>query len=264
MPERAATNLLELFGLRGRVAVVTGASAGLGVEFADALASAGADVALLARRGDRLDAVAADLAARHGVRTLPIALDIVDRDATTAAFARIRRELGPVWALVNNAGVAPTGRAEKQWPAEWDSTVALNMSALFQCSLLAAPQMRETGGGRIINVTSIFARLGSSLFRVASYAATKGGAENLTRQLAVEWAKDAITVNAIAPSWFASEMTHGSLEREGVEKRMASSNPMGRIGRSGELRSTCLFLAAPSSSYVTGATVAVDGGYSAW
>ncbi|MBI5506007.1 MAG: SDR family oxidoreductase [Deltaproteobacteria bacterium] len=264
MPGGVATNLLELFGLHGRVAVVTGASAGLGIEFADALASAGADVALLARRADRLATAAAELQERHGVRALPIALDIVDRDATTAAFARIRRELGPVWALVNNAGVAPTGRAEKQWPAEWDATVALNMSALFQCSLLAAAQMREAGGGRIINVTSIFARLGSSLFRVASYAATKGGAENLTRQLAVEWAKDAITVNAIAPSWFASEMTHGSLEREGVEQRMASSNPMGRIGRSGELRSACLFLAAPSSSYVTGTTVAVDGGYSAW
>lgn len=196
---------------------------------------------------------------------LPLEVDLVDRDATEAAFATIRRELGPVWVLVNNAGIAPTGRAEKQWPEEWDSTVALNMTALFQCSLLAAAQMREAGdGGRIINVTSIFAHLGSSLFRVASYAASKGGAENLTRQLAVEWAKDAITVNAIAPSWFPSEMTHGSLQQESIEERMASGNPMGRVGRAGELKSACVFLAAPSSSYITGTTVAVDGGYGAW
>lgn len=264
MPDNTSTHLLELFGLRGRVAVVTGASSGLGIEFAAALAGAGADVALLARRTGRLAAVAADLTSRYGVRALPIEVDLVDRDATATAFDKVRSELGPVWVLVNNAGIAPTGRAEKQWPVQWDETVALNLTALFQCSLLAAAQMREAGGGRIINVTSIFAHLGSSLFRVASYAASKGGAENLTRQLAVEWAKDAITVNAIAPAWFPSEMTHDSLVQAGIEERMASSNPMARIGRSGELRSACVFLAAPSSSYVTGTTVAVDGGYSAW
>lgn len=139
------------------------------------------------------------------------------------------------------------------------------MTALFQCCLLAAAQMKEAGaGGRVINVTSIFGRLGSSLFRVASYAASKGGAENLTRQLAVEWARDGITVNAIAPSWFPSEMTHESLVQQSIEERMASGNPMGRIGAQGELRTACLFLASPASSYITGAVVPVDGGYTAW
>jgi NAD(P)-dependent dehydrogenase (short-subunit alcohol dehydrogenase family) len=254
----------SLFGLHGRVAVVTGASSGLGVEFADALACAGADVALLARRADRLGEVAATLHERYGVRALPVEVDITDRNKTAEAFARIRGELGAPWALVNNAGIAPTGRAEKQWPDEWDRTVELNMSALFQCSLLAAESMREAGGGRIINVTSIFGRLGSSLFRVASYAASKGGAENLTRQLAVEWARDGITVNAIAPSWFPSEMTHDSLVRDSIESKMASGNPMGRVGAEGELRTACLFLASPASSYVTGVVVPVDGGYTAW
>jgi NAD(P)-dependent dehydrogenase (short-subunit alcohol dehydrogenase family) len=124
--------------------------------------------------------------------------------------------------------------------------------------------MRESGGGRIINVTSIFGRLGSSLFRVASYAASKGGAENLTRQLAVEWAREGITVNGIAPSWFPSEMTHESIVREDIEAKMASGNPMGRVGAEGELRTACLFLASPASSYVTGVVVPVDGGYTAW
>lgn len=264
MSQDTASNLVELFGLRGRVAVVTGASSGLGIEFAHALAGAGADVALLARRGELVASVAGELASRYGVRTLPIAVDIVDRDATVAAFERIRSELGPVWVLVNNAGISPTGRAEKQWPGPWDQTLALNLTALFQCSLLAAAQMRQVGGGRIINITSIFAHAGSPLFRVASYAASKGGAENLTRQLAVEWAKEGITVNAIAPAWFPTEMTHGSLSQAGIEERMASSNPMGRIGRSGELKSACVFLAAPGSSYVTGVTVPVDGGHGAW
>jgi len=259
------TSVDELFGLRGRVAVVTGASSGLGIEFADALACAGADLALLARRGDRLEEVAAQLRDRYGVKVLPVEVDITDREAVGRAFARIETELGPVWVLVNNAGLAPTGRAEKQWPDDWDRTVALNMTAVFQCCLLAASQMKKAGaGGRILNVTSIFGRLGSSLFRVASYAASKGGAENLTRQLAVEWARDGITVNAIAPSWFPSEMTHESLVQHSIEERMASGNPMGRVGAQGELRTACLFLASPASSYITGAVVPVDGGYTAW
>lgn len=259
------TSVEDLFGLRGRVAVVTGASSGLGIEFADALACAGANLALLARRGDRLEDVAGQLRARYSVRVLPIAVDLTSREALVAAFARIESELGPTWILVNNAGLAPTGRAENQWPDDWDRTVALNMTSLFQSSLLAAAQMKKAGsGGRIINVTSIFGKLGSSLFRVASYAASKGGAENLTRQLAIEWAREGITVNAIAPSWFPSEMTHESLVQEGIEQRMAGGNPMGRIGAEGELRTACLFLASPSSSYVTGAVIPVDGGYTSW
>lgn len=261
----APTSIEQLFGLRDRVAIVTGASSGLGVEFADALAAAGADVALLARRKDRLEGVAAGLRSRYGVRVLAVEVDLADRDAVPRAFEQVNTDLGPAWVLVNNAGLAPTGRAETQWPEDWDRTLALNTTAVFQCSLLAAGQMKSSGaGGRIINVTSIFGSLGSSLFRVASYAASKGGAENLTRQLAVEWARDGITVNAIAPSWFPSEMTHESIVRGSIEQRMASGNPMGRIGAEGELRTACLFLASPATSYVTGAVVPVDGGYAAW
>jgi gluconate 5-dehydrogenase len=256
--------LEQLFGLRGRVAIVTGASAGLGVEFAEALACAGADVALLARRRDRLDGVADALARDHGVRALPVAVDITDEAATRDAFERVTRELGGVDVLVNSAGIAPTGKAEKQWPDDWHSTLDLNLSALFHCCLLGAEAMRQRGGGRIINVASIFGHLGSSLFRVAAYAASKGGVENLTRQLAVEWASDGITVNAIAPAWFASEMTAGSLDRQAIVDRMAAGAMLKRMGQPGELKTACLFLAAPASSYVTGAVIPVDGGYSSW
>ncbi|TFH18731.1 MAG: SDR family oxidoreductase, partial [Myxococcales bacterium] len=188
------TELEKLFGLRGRVAVVTGASAGLGVEFADALASAGASVAVLARRRERVETVAAELAQRHGVDTLAVEADVSDPESSRRAFERIGRDLGGVDILVNNAGLAPTGRAEKQWPEAWRQTIDVNLTGLFHCCLLAAEAMRRGGrGGRIINISSIFGKLGSSLFRVAAYSASKGGVETLTRQLAVEWAADAIT-----------------------------------------------------------------------
>ncbi len=256
---------MELFSLEGRTAVVTGASTGLGVEFASVLAAAGADVGLLARREDLLEKLASDLRKEHGTKVAAFPTDLSERERSRATFAAIVEELGEIDILVNNAGIAPTGRAETQWPAAWDGTLELNLTASFHCCLLAAESMRRKGkGGRIINVASIFGHLGSSLFRVSAYAASKGGVENLTRQLAVEWAVDGITVNAIAPAWFPSEMTEGSLQREGIEQRMAAANPMGRIGRGGELETACLFLASPASSYVTGSVIAVDGGYSAW
>ena len=244
---------------------MTGASAGLGVELASALASAGATVVLVARRGEMLTEVGRQIRSSYDVETFEVQTDLADRKATAAAFERIEKESGTIDILVNNAGMAPTGPAGLQWPDDWDATLELNLSAALHCSLLAANSMRQGGrGGRIINVTSIFGRLGSSLFRVSAYAASKGGLENLTRQLAVEWAADGITVNAIAPAWFPSEMTAKSMDKDGVVERMSAACPMGRMGRTGELRSACLFLASPASSYVTGAVIPVDGGYSAW
>jgi NAD(P)-dependent dehydrogenase (short-subunit alcohol dehydrogenase family) len=255
----------ELFGLSGKVAVVTGASSGLGIEFARCLAAAGAHVALLARREDRLANLAEAIEKEFGVDALPVPVDISDRDACKAAFQTIESRLGCIDILVNNAGISPTGRAEKQWPEDWDQTLELNLSALFQCSLLASASMeRGERAGRIINIASIFGHLGSSLFRVSSYAASKGGVENLTRQLAVEWAPRGITVNAIAPAWFPSEMTGASLDKGDISDRMGKGSPLGRMGRPGELETACLFLASPASSYVTGTVVPVDGGYSIW
>jgi gluconate 5-dehydrogenase len=257
--------LQEIFGLDGATAVVTGASSGLGIEFASALAGAGANLALIARRAERLEEVAGEIAGRYGVRAIGVPTDLTDATARERAFERIEREFGGVDILVNNAGIAPTGRAETQWPDAWNETVEVNQSALFHCCLLARSSMgKGDRPGRIINIASIFGHLGSSLFRVAAYAASKGAVENLTRQLAVEWAGDDITVNAIAPAWFPSEMTAGSLEKEAIVEKMGASAPMNRMGRKGELRSACLFLAAPASSYVTGVVLPVDGGYCAW
>ncbi len=257
--------LRRAFGLEGYTALVTGASAGLGVEMADALAGAGANVALVARRADRLAEVADALKRRYGVTALPIAADMAVAAEREHAFEVAEAHFSGLDILVNNAGIAPTGRAEAQWPDAWQQTLELNLTAAFHCSLLARSRMRRGGRqGRVINVSSIFGHLGSSLFRLAAYTASKGGLENLTRQLAVEWARDSITVNAIAPAWFPSEMTAGSLDKASIVERMGGGCPMNRMGRPEEIRSACLFLAGPGSSYVTGSVIAVDGGYSAW
>ncbi|MFQ5477673.1 MAG: SDR family NAD(P)-dependent oxidoreductase [Candidatus Binatia bacterium] len=265
MSETTRSPLDELFGLDGRVAVVTGASSGLGVEFADALVSAGATVVVLARRKSKLEEQAELLGRRHGRRVHSVAVDLTDREAAEKVFKDLETAHGSIDILVNNAGMAPTGSAEKQWPEQWESTLELNLTAAFHLALLAAKSMKRGGrGGRVINVASIFGQLGSSLFRLSAYAAAKGGLCNLTRQLAVEWAPHGITVNAIAPAWFPTEMTEESLTKAGIVESMGKACPMGRIGRSGELRTACLFLASPASSYVTGAIIPVDGGYGAW
>jgi gluconate 5-dehydrogenase len=258
--------LRNLFGLQGHTAVVTGASAGLGIEFAHALASVGARVVVIARRKERLHALAEDLRATYGTDCLPVPADLGRVEEREMAFSRIDSSFGGhVDILVNNAGIAPTGKAEHQWPNAWSETLELNLNAAFHCCLLARARMCRNGRqGRIINVSSIFGHLGSSLFRLSAYAASKGAIENLTRQLAVEWSKEGITVNAIAPAWFPSEMTAGSIEKTGVVEKMGGGCPLGRMGKPFELRTACLFLAAPGSSYVTGTVVPVDGGYSAW
>jgi NAD(P)-dependent dehydrogenase (short-subunit alcohol dehydrogenase family) len=258
-------HLSDLFGLQGYTAVVTGASAGLGVEFARALASAGASLVLVARREERLRSLARELEASYRTRCLSIAVDLSRAQERERLFQAVDDDGASVDILVNNAGIAPTGRAETQWPSAWSDTLDLNVTAAFHCSLLAKERMcRGHRHGRVINVSSIFGHLASSLFRLSAYAASKGAIENLTRQLAVEWAADGITVNAIAPAWFPSEMTAGSIQKEGVVERMAAGCPIGRLGRPSELQSACLFLAGPGSSYVTGAVIPVDGGYSAW
>ena len=260
------TELRKLFGLDGYTAIVTGASAGLGIEFSHALASVGARMVLIARRESLLHALAEDLNASYGTASLVVTADLGCAEERERAFSKIDASFGgAVDILVNNAGIAPTGRAERQWPDAWNETLELNLNAAFHCSLLARSRMcRDGRGGRVINVSSIFGHLGSSLFRLSAYAASKGAIENLTRQLAVEWATDGITVNAIAPAWFPTEMTAGSIEKAGVVDKMGTGCPLGRMGRSFELRTACLFLAAPGSSYVTGTIVPVDGGYSAW
>ena len=263
----SAEHLDRLFGLHGKVALVTGASSGLGVEFAQGLAMAGADVALVARRLERLQAVATQLEA-FGVRAYAVQADLRDAAQIDAALQQAQETLGPIDILVNNAGVAPVSRAERHTLDRWQQALDINLTAVFLCCQKVGQQMIARGqGGRIINISSVLGEGANAVHKTVGYAATKGAVTNMTRQLAVEWAPYGITVNALAPSWFPTEMiTDPRLGRVHDEQRarMELFTPMGRLGREGELLGAIIFLASPAASYVTGTILHVDGGWRAW
>ncbi len=258
-------SLEALFSLRGRVAIVTGASSGLGLECARALAIAGADVALVARRADRLKSIARELSRDYGVKAIPIAADITVETELDRVVAQTSAELGEIDILVNNAGIAPTGRAEKYSRQDWDAALSLNLTAPMMLSQRVARRLIERKRpGRIINITSILAHVGSAVYRLSAYAASKAALANLTRQLAIEWAPYGIAVNAIAPGWIPTEATEAGIAKPGNRERMEALTPMGRLGKPDEIRGAVIFLASAASSYVTGSVVAVDGGYLCW
>jgi len=258
-------SLEALFGLRGHLGLVTGASSGLGVECAHALALAGADVVLVARRADRCEKLAAELAKKYGVRALGIGADVAIEADIDRVIETSRAKIGDVDILVNNAGVSPTGRAENFKRELWDHALAVNLTAPMLLSQRVARRLIETHKpGRIINMVSIYAGVASSVYRLAAYCATKAGLANLTRQLAVEWAPHNILVNAIAPGWIPTEGTEGGIAKAGNKERMELFTPLGRLGEPEELRGAVIFLAGPASSYVTGTVLSVDGGYQSW
>jgi NAD(P)-dependent dehydrogenase (short-subunit alcohol dehydrogenase family) len=261
------SHLDALFGLAGKVALVTGASSGLSREAALALAKAGADLVLVARRRERLEALAEELRTL-GVRAVAAPADVTDRSQIEAAFDTAERELGPVSVVVHGAGIAPVGRAEKHDKQRWDECIALDLTASFELAQVAGQRMiARQQSGSIILISSVMGLGGNGVHRAVGYAAAKGGVNNLTRQLAVEWAKYGIRVNALAPAYFPTEMTIDTRVGEVApeqQARMRMFCPMERLGRAGELETAVLFLAAPASSYVTGSIVTVDGGWTAW
>jgi NAD(P)-dependent dehydrogenase (short-subunit alcohol dehydrogenase family) len=265
-PERvggARLDLVEIFRLDGKVAIVTGASYGLGVLFSEILATAGADVVVTARSVDKLEVTKA-LVGGLGRRCLAIPGDVTSYDDCERVVQRTMEEFGHIDVLVNNAGWADDRlvRTERCEPEMFARMVNTDLVGVFNVTRAAAPAMLRGGGGSIINLSSIFGNAGAEN-RTAGYFAAKGGVNQLTKLLACEWGDRNLRVNALAPNFFVSEMTRTLLEDSGMADWMRSRTPMRRMGELPELIGPFLFLASDASSFVTGTVLNVDGGWSA-
>jgi 3-oxoacyl-[acyl-carrier protein] reductase len=247
----------ELFDLRGKVALVTGASSGLGLRFAQCLAENNAAVALVARRADRLRALAASIEAKGG-RAIAIEADVRDRAAMRDAFDTVEKALGTVTVLVNNAGVAHSGRAVEMSEEEWRHILSTNLDAVFAWAQEAARRMLAAGKtGAIVNIASV---LGLGVSKgVIAYATAKAGVIQLTKALALELAFKGIRVNAIAPGWIVTDLNRDYLMTD-AGSALKRDIPVGRFGEERDLDGPLLLLASDAGRFVTGATIVADGG----
>lgn len=255
----AAPQLPDLFRLDGKVAVLTGASSGLGERFAHVLSEAGAAVVLAARRVDRLEALAEKLP-----NSIAVACDVgAPGDITKLVDATIA-EFGQVDIVVNNAGISRVLPAIDDDIDEFRREVEIDLIAPFDLARQAARNMIERGAsGSIVNIGSVLGEVGGGRLKAAGYAAAKGGVHNLTRELASQWARKNIRVNAIAPGWFETEMNEEMFGTDGGMGYITGNAPMGRAGKQGELDGALLYLASDASTYTTGQVLCVDGGWTA-
>jgi len=246
------------FDLAGRIALVTGASGGLGRHFAAVLARAGAAVAIAARRRDQLEITVREIGAEGG-RAAAVTCDVSDAASVRAAVAAAEAALGPVDILVNNAGIAVSKPLLEHSEADWDRVVDTNLKGAWLMSRELAERWVAAGRrGRIINIASLLAL--RPIRNVPSYCAAKAGLVHLTHTMAMELARKGITVNAIAPGYFETDMNRGFLQSE-VGQALIQRIPMGRSGQSADLDGALLLLASEAGAYITGAVLPVDGGH---
>lgn len=250
------------FDLTGQVAVVTGCSTGLGVQMAKALANQGAKIVAIARRKEKIDAVAKEIADTYKVETLAIQCDITDTEKVNAAVDSIMEKFGHIDIVINNAGTGAVAPAEDITDDQFNGELNVDLGGTFKVSRAVAKKaMIPAKYGRIINIASMYGMVGNKVAPCSPYHAAKGGVVNLTRGLASEWGKYGINVNAICPGYFYSPLTKETLDSDFFQQNAQTMIPLSRYGNEGELDSAAIFLASPASSYVTGVILPVDGGY---
>ena len=251
-----------MFNLKGRVVVVSGASSGLGAQMARGFADQGADLVILARRLEKLEALANELKAK-GVKCLPLKCDVTDSKMVDEVAKIVEKEFKKVDVLVNCAGSAKNAGVLNMTNEEWDFTISTDMSSVFYVTRAFANIMKKKNYGRIINIASMYGLVGNPAIDTVAYHASKGGVVNMTRAVAAELAKYNITCNAICPGYFETELTADVLKTDQFSAYMKAKVPLGSYGKEGELNAGAIFLASEESSYVTGVILPIDGGYTA-
>ena len=251
---------MELFDLRGKVALVTGGNGGIGLGIARGLAQAGADVAIAGRNAAKLSA-AVDALEGLGGQAIGIIADVTDAADVRRMVAETVERLGGLDILIANAGMNIRKAPQDYTIEEWHLIVNTNLTSIFACCQAVYPEMQRRGGGKIVTIGSMTSLFG---FDVASvYAATKGAVVQLTRSLAMAWAKDNIQVNSILPGWIETDLNKGAREAaNGLKERVVQRTPSGRWGQPGELAGAAVFFSSRASDFVTGTALPVDGGFS--
>jgi len=247
------------FDLTDRVALVTGGNGGIGLGMARGLAKAGASLVIAGRNAEKNAAAVAELTAL-GAAAHALEVDVADEAACRAMVADAQAQFGRLDVLVNNAGIARGGLPQSIDIADWNAVLQTNLTAVLVASQAAHPLMKAQGRGKIINIGSMYALFGAPL--TPAYAASKGGLIQLTRSLAAAWARHNIQVNAVLPGWITTEMTRGARGAGAFDARIVERTPAGRWGEPEDFEGAAVFLSSPASDFVTGVSLAVDGGFS--